>query len=92
MNQNRSIGLCAGLALASFGGVLGGPSKAGAQPVTVTPATMPQVATIDERYLSYNIEMAEVIGGNFWKPYDASGNAGQQTPSTGADPPPAARA
>jgi hypothetical protein len=65
MNKNRTIGLCAGVALASFGGVLGGPSKAGAQPVTVTPATMPRVATIDERYPSYNVEMAEVIGGGY---------------------------
>lgn len=31
---------------------------------------MRRVATIDERYQSYNVEMAEVIGGDFWKPYD----------------------
>ena len=31
-----------------------------------------QVAIVDERYASYNIEMAEIIGGNFWKPYDSS--------------------
>jgi hypothetical protein len=24
-------------------------------------------ATVDERYQSYNVEMAEVIGDNFWK-------------------------
>lgn len=30
---------------------------------------MRPIATIDERFLSYNVEMAEVIGGNFWKPY-----------------------
>jgi hypothetical protein len=40
-----------------------------ADPVTVSPATMPQVATTDSRFQSYNVEMAEVIGGNFWKPY-----------------------
>ncbi len=27
------------------------------------------MATVDQRFLSYNIEMAEVTGGNFWKPY-----------------------
>jgi hypothetical protein len=32
-------------------------------------ATLHRIATIDERYQSYNVEMAEVIGGNFWKPY-----------------------
>ncbi len=36
---------------------------------------MPSVATIDERFLSYNVEMAEVIGGKFWKPYDTLGRA-----------------
>lgn len=44
-----------------------------ALPVTsVDAATLPRLATVSERYQSYNVEMAEVIGGNFWKPYDAS--------------------
>lgn len=30
---------------------------------------MPRVATIDPRFQSYNIEMVEVTGGRFWKPY-----------------------
>jgi len=30
---------------------------------------MPRVAVVDERYQSYNVEMAEVIGARFWKPY-----------------------
>ena len=38
---------------------------------TITPSTLPQLTTIDERFQSYNVEMAEVIGGNFWKPYAA---------------------
>lgn len=29
------------------------------------------VAVLDDRYQSYNIEMVEVTGGNFWAPYDA---------------------
>jgi heparanase len=40
-----------------------------AQAVALSPATMPRVATVDQRYDSYNVEMAEVIGGSFWKPY-----------------------
>jgi hypothetical protein len=32
-------------------------------PQLVTPAAMRPLATIDERLLSYNVEMAEVIGG-----------------------------
>lgn len=41
-----------------------------ADPLPVSPATMPLVVTVDPRFQSYNVEMAEVIGGNFWKPYD----------------------
>lgn len=33
---------------------------------------MPRVGTIDERFQSYNIEMVEVTGGQFWKPYGAA--------------------
>lgn len=31
--------------------------------------SLPRIATIDDRYQSYNVEIAEVVGGNFWKPY-----------------------
>jgi hypothetical protein len=37
--------------------------------IKVNPKTMKYLGTVDGRYQSYNIEMAEVIGGNFWKPY-----------------------
>nr|WP_233286930.1 hypothetical protein [Bradyrhizobium oropedii] len=40
--------------------------------MTLDVATMPRVATIDPRFQSYNIEMVEVTGGRFWKPYAAS--------------------
>jgi hypothetical protein len=30
---------------------------------------MPRVGTIDQRFQSYNVEMVEVTGGRFWKPY-----------------------
>ena len=36
---------------------------------SVTPATMAWVGTVDERFQSYNVEMVEVTGGRFWKPY-----------------------
>src|SRR5690242_17435997 len=42
---------------------------------TIDPASLPRLATVDERYQSYNVEMAEVIGGNFWKPYDKASRA-----------------
>jgi hypothetical protein len=37
---------------------------------------MSRVGTIDERFQSYNIEMLEVTGGNFWKPYGNPSIAG----------------
>src|SRR5689334_10033927 len=32
-------------------------------------ANMPRVGTVDDRFQSYNVEMIEVTGGRFWKPY-----------------------
>ena len=59
-----------------------------ADPPTVAPATMPRVGTIDERFQSYNIEMVEVTGGRFWKPYAST--SAPEKPSTnqpsGMDP------
>ena len=49
----------------------------------VNPATLKRVASIDERFQSYNVEMVEVTGGRFWKPYGAvsprSASSGQQS-------------
>ena len=55
------------MAATALGLVAGGQAAA----ATITPSTLPQLTTIDERFQSYNVEMAEVIGGNFWKPYAA---------------------
>lgn len=30
---------------------------------------MRRIGVVDDRFQSYNIEMAEVTGGRFWKPY-----------------------
>ena len=38
----------------------------------INPKTLPRIGTIDERFQSYNIEMVEVTGGRFWKPYDST--------------------
>jgi hypothetical protein len=35
-------------------------------------AKMERINSVDERFESYNIEMVEVIGGRFWKPYKNS--------------------
>jgi hypothetical protein len=39
--------------------------------VTLVPAELPVISTIDHRFQSFNIEMVEVTGGPFWKPYAA---------------------
>jgi hypothetical protein len=54
--------LAALLATLACSGVLAdGPS--------IDPTNMTRVGTVDERFQSYNIEMVEVTGGRFWKPY-----------------------
>ncbi len=57
---------------------------AGAAPsAKIAPATMPRIGAVDERFQSYNIEMVEVTGGRFWKPYASNTVA---SPSTGKAP------
>ncbi len=48
-----------------------------AQVASLDPAKMPTIGTVDERFQSYNIEMVEVIGGRFWKPYGSITNASE---------------
>lgn len=48
---------------------IGCQSLATAQAIMVSPSTMPRIGTVDDRYQSYNVEMLEITGGNFWKPY-----------------------
>jgi hypothetical protein len=49
--------------------------------LSVVPATMARVGTIEDRFQSYNVEMLEVTGGRFWKPYKDIGKSA----STGSD-------
>src|SRR5690242_2427167 len=37
--------------------------------MSLSPSDMARVGTVDERYQSYNVEMLEVTGGKFWRPY-----------------------
>ena len=50
------------------------PGKLFAQPVDnaikAKLSGLKPIAKIDERYQSFNVEMVEVVGGNFWIPYD----------------------
>ena len=67
--QFRSAIVAVVLVLASV------PLQVRAQAVSLDPAKMPRIGTVDERFASYNIEMAEVTGGNFWKPYHGQSSA-----------------
>ncbi len=48
------------------------------------PSTIAKVATVDPRFQSYNVEMVEIIGGRFWKPY-SSNSAAEPKPTTPAE-------
>jgi len=54
------------------------PLQVQAQAVSLDPGKLPRVGTVDERFASYNIEMAEVTGGNFWKPYHGQSSAAER--------------
>jgi hypothetical protein len=45
----------------------------------IDPTNMTRVGTVDERFQSYNVEMVEVTGGRFWKPYSP------EPPTAGTD-------
>jgi hypothetical protein len=80
--MTRSSGFKVGFGIAVA--ALAGNQKATAQALTlsVDPSRLPRLGAIDERFQSYNVEMVEVTGGRFWKPYAAS----TSTPSArGAD-------
>ena len=67
MLQKMTGRFCGSLAAA----LLAAPGCCGTLPDVpdITPSAMPRIGTIDARFQSYNIEMVEVTGGRFWKPY-----------------------
>jgi Glycosyl hydrolase family 79, N-terminal domain len=44
---------------------------------SIAPASMARMGTVGERFQSYNVEMVEVTGGEFWKPYGSDRPAGR---------------
>jgi heparanase len=53
---------------------------------SVMPSGMPRIGTVDQRFQSYNIEMVEITGGKFWRPYqshadDEPAPSGSETPA-----------
>jgi heparanase 1 len=66
--QRAVLALSIGLALGPCG-------PAAAAAASLAPATMARLGSVDERFQSYNVEMVEVTGGYFWRPYDSGGSA-----------------
>jgi heparanase len=65
---------------------LADPIVAAADVPSVMPSGMPRTGTVDQRFQSYNIEMVEITGGRFWRPYrshadDAPAATGSQAPA-----------
>jgi hypothetical protein len=66
-NMRPRLLICGALA---FFGTITCFAQSGAVPQSsISPSTMARIGAIDERFQSYNIEMVEVTGGRFWKPY-----------------------
>lgn len=76
MRTNSWLGIAAAacLPLASTGAA----RPAANAVLRIDSARLPRIATVDPRFQSYNVEMAEVIGGNFWKPYTPQSIAGMK--------------
>jgi heparanase len=74
VNDKRTLALIAAVAImpASASTFLHAQDS---KPAPITPATMPRISSVDERFQSYNIEMVEVTGGRFWKPYAGKSDA-----------------
>lgn len=52
----------------------------------IKPATLPRLGSVDLRFQSYNLEMIEVTGGAFWRPYEAPAVMPKMPTPAGRDP------
>ena len=83
MRKRSFAGFIAGGIFAALSVVPAIAGEPGAKPSSIAPAHMARVGTVDERFQSYNIEMVEITGGRFWKPYASTQTA---NPSGGNQP------
>src|SRR5438034_11701324 len=70
MTRSSGFKVGMGIVIAALAGIQ--QVSAQAPTLSVDPSRLPRLGTIDERFQSYNVEMVEVTGGRFWKPYRAS--------------------
>ncbi len=77
--KTRHRRLTLSVRLVVLGGILGWAARSGISQTAVNPASMPRIATVEERFQAYNVEMLEVTGGRFWKRYkEMQANANKQ--------------
>jgi heparanase 1 len=95
MSNNRRLRTTLTVGLAVFGETLYPSAGSGQSAASLNPGSMPRIGAVEERFQAYNVEMLEITGGRFWKPYkdlhlDAATKqtAGQQSSATpaGMDP------
>ena len=89
MNRMTYVVISSFTAVLLFSGTASISAPAGAPPVSIAPASMPRIGSVDERFQSYNIEAVEVTGGRFWKPYAsvaAAAPTAAKTPNANAMP------
>jgi len=80
MSNEKCLGLFLSVLLALLGAAAYSKNQPAASPVSIDPGKLPRLGTVDARFQSYNVEMAEVTGGNFWKPYGKEGHTAAQKP------------
>jgi len=80
----------AGMTLLLGHSFVAGAQTPGAPQVTLTPGAMARGTTVDSRFQSYNVEMVEITGGRFWKPYASAAESAPAHPELatpgGVDP------
>lgn len=86
MNKNKRAAFCMAILLTSLGSVAFSADPGSESSAPIAPHKMPRIGTVDERYQSYNIEMLEVTGGKFWKPYGPELDALLKQPAPSAAP------
>lgn len=85
MIKTRYIGLGVSAALVMLGVACSKASRPSSSSGGIATENMPRIGTVDDRFQSYNIEMLEVTGGRFWKPYkDIGAILNTQGPAKGA--------
>ena len=69
MNQETFRGCCVSVAFAALEVAACTKAPVPRSAGRIDAASMRKIGAVNERFQSYNIEMVEVVGGRFWKPY-----------------------